>query len=174
MSTEASRVDPAVWRLLAGPALPHTPAAVRGIIYRHFDANRRLLYVGSTGSLRYRTRQVVHSRTARWWRYVDRISHAQTSDRATAYELEKLAIRTEDPIFNRILNARDQRAREARYEQSNPHVLATWAGAPVGEASWIRRDKVDAMLRELGVHEATAARWAKPPTEDRRRRRPAP
>lgn len=25
--------------------------------------------------------------------------------------------------------------------------------------------------KELGIHEATAARWAKPPTEDRRKRR---
>lgn len=82
------------------------------VVYRAFDAEGSLLYVGCTSSLTKRSDQ--HARGSAWWPYMARIEHRAYATYAQARFAETLAIRTESPLFN--LRGRDvpePRAREA-------------------------------------------------------------
>lgn len=74
-----------------------------GLIYRFYDANQELLYIGQTTSGHtYPIRWTAHRRSAPWWELVayyavDRVA----SDLVTLTALEKSAIQTERPRFNK-------------------------------------------------------------------------
>jgi hypothetical protein len=69
-------------------------------LYRFFDANGRLLYVGI--SLHAAQRASDHRRDKDWWSDVARMDVEHQADRQTALKAELLAIRTEHPIHNII------------------------------------------------------------------------
>lgn len=71
-------------------------------LYRHFDCNGTLLYVGISSSALVRLSQ--HSRTAEWFELVARISVENFPSKEKALQAEKLAIQTEYPIYNKIHN----------------------------------------------------------------------
>jgi hypothetical protein len=67
-------------------------------LYRFFDAEGRLLYVGITGvgTLRWFT----HARQKAWWPLVATVTLEHFADRAEARAAELAAIRTEHPLHN--------------------------------------------------------------------------
>lgn len=76
-------------------------------LYRVFDHQGVLLYVGITGDMSARLRQ--HKEHFDWWPEVCSV-HSESKDcRAHAAALERVAIRFEAPKYNRLL-VRDQAA----------------------------------------------------------------
>lgn len=71
---------------------PHTA------LYRFYNEDSRLLYVGITGNLPQRLRQ--HHATKTWWREVATIKVQHFAERRIAAAAELAAIRTEAPIYN--------------------------------------------------------------------------
>lgn len=70
----------------------------RTALYRHFDANNRLLYVGISDCLSERDRQ--HTATAHWHNAVARSEVQWCLNREHAAALEAVAIRFEMPLHN--------------------------------------------------------------------------
>ncbi|HAW53702.1 MAG TPA: hypothetical protein DCX29_01735 [Hyphomonas sp.] len=75
-------------------------------IYRHYDRDQKLLYVGITDDMTRRSRE--HSKAAEWWSLVDdtRVQYVQT--RAHALDLERVAIIHEKPAHNVALSGLSQ------------------------------------------------------------------
>lgn len=73
-------------------------------LYRHFDKDGALLYVGISMTITNRTR--AHCFNAPWFRDVRNISVEWHPSRLAAEEAEKLAIRTENPRFNKTYAVR--------------------------------------------------------------------
>jgi hypothetical protein len=71
-------------------------------LYRHFDGNGTLLYVGISSSTIARLSQ--HQRTAHWFDQVTNVSVQKFPTRKDALEAEKLAIQTECPLYNKVHN----------------------------------------------------------------------
>lgn len=73
-----------------------TPTAV----YRFYDADERLLYVGITDEPKRRWRW--HSKNAIWWQYAERRVTVWYDNREAAALEEKRAIFEESPLYNII------------------------------------------------------------------------
>jgi predicted GIY-YIG superfamily endonuclease len=71
-------------------------------LYRHYDSQDNLLYVGISKSAINRLSQ--HFRTAEWFKDIARISVENFATREEALEAEKLAIKTEYPWYNKTHN----------------------------------------------------------------------
>lgn len=67
-------------------------------LYRHFDAEGRLLYVGITSSTFRRMRQ--HKHNSSWYEQVTRIEIERFPSREAARQAEMVAIDKEKPLFN--------------------------------------------------------------------------
>lgn len=67
-------------------------------LYRFYDANGDLLYVGITGSVQIRMSQ--HRRTQPWWDLVATMTVQRFDSRRDSEIAERVAIRDEDPMFN--------------------------------------------------------------------------
>jgi hypothetical protein len=68
-------------------------------LYRAFDRQRRLLYVGISDGLLLRFS--AHADAAAWARYAEVITLERFDNRAVAAAAELAAIRDEDPVFNK-------------------------------------------------------------------------
>lgn len=68
-------------------------------LYRHFDADGRLLYVGLTSSLDRRGRE--HRASADWWHQVKTTRAEMCLSKEHARDLERVAIRHEKPLYNK-------------------------------------------------------------------------
>lgn len=68
------------------------------VVYRYFDINDRLVYVGYTNSLIRRMND--HRRQAQWWPLVYRAAYELFPSEGTARDAETLAIDTESPLAN--------------------------------------------------------------------------
>lgn len=90
-------------------------------LYRFFDSQETLLYVGITGSVRLRTNQ--HRRTQPWWDLVATMTVERFPSRAESEMAERVAIRDEDPVFN-----------SARY---HPDSLTRTGLRPVVNDCWV-------------------------------------
>jgi predicted GIY-YIG superfamily endonuclease len=69
-------------------------------LYRHFDADGALLYVGITKNIETRTNQ--HKRSSAWFSEVASTTVEKLPSREHAEALERVAIRFENPIFNKL------------------------------------------------------------------------
>lgn len=78
-----------------------------GVVYRVYDANDCLLYVGSTGDLP--ARLSVHRREAPWWPAAVRMTRQDHGLLIDARIAERTAIDTEHPLFNLRTTGADQR-----------------------------------------------------------------
>jgi excinuclease UvrABC nuclease subunit len=67
-------------------------------LYRHFDCNGTLLYIGI--SLSAISRTAVHIKTCEWAERIANISVHPYGTREEALEAEKIAITNEKPVFN--------------------------------------------------------------------------
>ena len=72
-------------------------------VYRQFDGEGRLLYVGATRQPEQRERE--HSTRSVWWPLVDRTEYEMHVCKALAWAHEQHAIRTEAPLFNQVSSA---------------------------------------------------------------------
>lgn len=68
------------------------------VLYRFFDADDQLLYVGI--SLQGLRRMSTHQATKPWWPTVVRTSLEHFPDRESAREAERVAIAEEGPLYN--------------------------------------------------------------------------
>lgn len=71
------------------------------IVYRAYDAEHRLLYVGLTSSSM-RTRMALHKSKSEWFVLCSRVSEEKFDNRRAAEEAERLAIINEKPLFNKV------------------------------------------------------------------------
>jgi GIY-YIG catalytic domain-containing protein len=67
-------------------------------VYRFFDVDGDLLYVGITGRGKKRTSQ--HAADKRWWPQVASATFSHYPSRAAAADAEAKAIRDEHPLYN--------------------------------------------------------------------------
>lgn len=72
------------------------------VVYRFYDAEPLLLYVGISNSPTSRFKS--HSRKAPWWPDIARVRIVWCSSRKQALREEARVIRTEGPIWNQALN----------------------------------------------------------------------
>lgn len=70
----------------------------RTALYRHFDAEGVLIYVGITDSMPKRTDQ--HRRNSAWFQFVADTTTEMFDTRTAASNAEREAIKTEGPVFN--------------------------------------------------------------------------
>ena len=81
---------------------------MRTALYRHYDADEALLYVGISLSPLARTGQ--HAQDAVWFDQVAKISIEWHQNRSEAHKAERMAIQSERPKFNSIMyNVRAQK-----------------------------------------------------------------
>lgn len=70
------------------------------VLYRLYDADDVLLYVGMTNE--WDRRESEHARFQPWWGEVVRFTHEPYPNRVDAEAAEKVAVRTEHPVFNKV------------------------------------------------------------------------
>lgn len=75
-------------------------------LYRFFDSNNGLLYIGITNDPSERFEW--HEKNSMWWHYADRHEIEPKQSKRQAYRDESKAIQTERPIFNKVASRRDQ------------------------------------------------------------------
>lgn len=69
-------------------------------LYRYYDANSQLLYVGISLSTLARATQ--HRSSSGWWTLIARMERTVYANRRIALQAEREAIKTENPIYNII------------------------------------------------------------------------
>ena len=82
--------------------LRRQPSKIQSVpttVYRHFDKDGELLYVGI--SMSFLHRQVAHRRVKSWFDQIATITLTHYPSRREALDAETLAIRTESPKYNR-------------------------------------------------------------------------
>ncbi|MFJ6559937.1 GIY-YIG nuclease family protein [Streptomyces sp. NPDC091412] len=84
----------------------------RTALYRLYDAEDRLLYVGITTNPKVRWR--AHARDKRWWPEVARKTIEWFETRKSAERVEKIEVEEESPVYNRNFNG--DRRRELQNE----------------------------------------------------------
>lgn len=84
----------------------------RTALYRHYDADGLLLYIGITQD--FKNRDSVHGFQSPWWKYVADSQVEWFASRTEAVRAESSAIKSEDPLFNsfhsRLVNAERKRS----------------------------------------------------------------
>lgn len=91
------------------------------VLYRLFDANDVLLYVGISGNLK--ARFASHASTKSWWPRVARRTIVIYPTRASGQEAERVAISAENPLHNvqrPVIRQRHQPARKIVPEVAVP------------------------------------------------------
>ncbi len=111
-------------------------------LYRHFDAEDRLLYVGISLSAVERLRQ--HVARSGWAADIARITVETHPDRETAMKAERRAVEQERPIFNKALVPNGQVRmpfpdgfNESKYDGNHPELGAKFHDA-VGWKTHVR------------------------------------
>lgn len=75
---------------------------MRTELYRHYDVNNNLLYVGI--SLSTAARLSTHKNTSAWFEKITTIRIERFATRQEAIEAEEKTIRNEKPLYNRLMN----------------------------------------------------------------------
>jgi predicted GIY-YIG superfamily endonuclease len=79
-------------------------------LYRFYNADNELLYVGISGNWRNRLHQ--HERNSEWWNDVCYIKLEKFTTRVLVEDAEKRAIITEKPIWNKVFSLTYESPRE--------------------------------------------------------------
>jgi predicted GIY-YIG superfamily endonuclease len=140
----------------AEPLESEIGAEIPTALYRFFDADGKLLYVGVTGDLR--TRFAQHASVKSWWSDVARKTVAWHATRARALAAEAEAIAAEEPEHNiaeicAALRPRADRHRMQPLTFRPPRPLRAWlqayaeaterpVGAIIAEALTEYRDRM--------------------------------
>lgn len=111
-------------------------------LYRLFDAEERLLYVGISGNPPQRWND--HSAEKSWWSTVARKDVEWHESREAAAQAEAIAIRVESPLHNLTLPAEDGslsftlRFPENHWRRRQVRPPSTMRGFAVGRQLWAR------------------------------------
>lgn len=101
-------------------------------LYRTFDAERRLLYVGI--SQRWQARLQRHSSTSPWYQYVEDLTVHYYRDRPSARAAELRALETEAPLWNKDGNTSGGSAVKAydleRWQKGHRQLMEFYDGKP--------------------------------------------
>lgn len=90
-------------------------------LYRWYDWDDRLLYIGITRDLA--GRQEAHAKRSSWARFAAVCNVERYPDRASAEVAERTAIETEQPLFNHVYNdTPEARQRLVEYLVENGHL----------------------------------------------------
>jgi predicted GIY-YIG superfamily endonuclease len=122
-----------------------TPAELPTGLYRHFDADGLLLYVGISSKPPQRLAE--HARGSDWAKAIARVTIEWFETREAALAAEANAIRDEAPIFNLALQPGEKLPRKPR-PKPQPR-KPEWAPSPAHVAA------------RFGVSIGTVARWCK-------------
>jgi len=123
------------------------------IVYRFYDADDALLYVGISVNAWQRVRD--HRGSAPWWSQAVKCTFQRFPDRAAAEVAELLAIRTENPKFNAVESTTGKRVyrpiasafpEPKLYDPSRP---CPKCGAEVNDVRY--KQSVDRLHRNCGV-----------------------
>jgi len=90
-------------------------------LYRHYDKNNNLLYVGITSDLNRRTKE--HRSYSRWIKLSVSVTSTLFNDRDDCYSAEERAIKDENPIFNIAFN-NNYPAREIGFRKNRAIALS--------------------------------------------------
>ena len=85
---------------LLSPSVPTDSGKTRGCVYRHFNSDGCLLYIGSSKDILSRTAQ--HNERADWFHEISTITIEHFSSVDDARIAEKTAIEREHPKYNQI------------------------------------------------------------------------
>lgn len=97
------------------------------VVYRAFDVDGLLLYVGCTNNVA--TRMNAHRKGSAWFQYMDHFTTEGPFERAEAERRESEAIRTEAPWFNATAETYG-----AVSSWRGPYLRAIYAGKSTTEA----------------------------------------
>lgn len=92
---------------------PVPPEGMTTSLYRRFDADETLLYLGISDDLRARSRW--HERHSPWAPFVARRTTEWHATRAAAEAAERAVIKSERPLFNRQHGSRESRRAAVAY-----------------------------------------------------------
>ncbi|MCX4750949.1 hypothetical protein OG455_41445 [Kitasatospora sp. NBC_01287] len=112
--------------------LPDRPTA----LYRFYDADDALLYVGITHDLR--TRWSTHRYYQPWWHLVARKTYEWYEDRSLAGAAEKAAVEHEKPRFDASHLSRAHRVDGDRYEDPRKAKIAKLFRADIDSGAFPR------------------------------------
>lgn len=143
----------------------------RCALYRHYDERGVLLYVGITDNLGDRTNSG-HARTSDWVQFAERAEAEWYDSRELASNAERVAVRAEEPIYNRqyaewdvdrriadYLHDRQVRALQdtlGAYVAAVEDFLGTVHGEDIREAS--ARARADYQSVDRAIDQAFSAR----------------
>ncbi|MYU24609.1 GIY-YIG nuclease family protein [Streptomyces sp. SID8352] len=139
-----------------------TTVATRTALYRLYDVDDQLLYIGI--AVDPETRMRVHSREKTWWPLVAQRSIEWFTDRPAAEAAERSAIITEQPVHNVSHSTTRQRG-DAKHEYRSPYPkprqvrIATQRWIEFGRAAKVggtSRGKVVAQLIDWYIREPGA------------------
>ena len=104
-------------------------------LYRHFDAEDRLLYIGISGSLR--IREGIHRSTSMWRSLLAYRTVESYETAAEVMKAERAAIVAEQPLFNVRHNTRGTEARLRAYLEETGHAdwMRHWPPLPQESSS---------------------------------------
>lgn len=118
-------------------------------VYRFYDADERLLYVGITFHLGMRFAQ--HERSSEWWRFQRSVKVAWRDSRTVAAAEERTAIRSEKPLYNKS-GTRVPRPRRVQVDEETRKAIALEVRVEVARSGKTKRE-----VREfLGVSRQAA------------------
>jgi predicted GIY-YIG superfamily endonuclease len=95
-------------------------------LYRFYDSDDRLLYVGVSSS--FTSRAHAHSKNSQWFEKSVRVTLEHHPTREAVLEAEKFAIKQEDPLHNKIHSVRNEKPR--------PHFDSFWDVTAFHQDEW--------------------------------------
>jgi predicted GIY-YIG superfamily endonuclease len=92
-------------------------ASVKTTLYRHFNADGKLLYVGISLSALQRLSQ--HADHSDWYNKISRVEMEHFSDRPSAMAAEKKAVISEGPLYNIHHKKKPNKTRYQEYAEQS-------------------------------------------------------
>lgn len=99
-------------------------------LYRIFDSDRRLLYIGIADNVLSRLGQ--HRSSKEWWSEVSSVQFEEHPDRATAERAERDAIQRERPLHNIVHNRSARTLERAAHGRPQRHAFESLDSLLVG------------------------------------------
>jgi predicted GIY-YIG superfamily endonuclease len=124
-------------------------------VYRLYDAERNLLYVGITNNVRARFRW--HASNQPWWLSVADVESEEVASREEAIDRELALINALRPRHNIVTTRRNPKAGEFELNGSRVRALRLARGMDIGElsrASGVHRDTISRLERGEYVGES--------------------